>query len=59
MEAQQTEMMQILQQIQHDQHDHAFRNEHNMSGLNDEMADFTVRVEDLQDHVSYVGTPPH
>lgn len=41
------------------QHDYAFRTERNMSGLIDEMAALTVRVEDLQDHASYVGTPPH
>ena len=54
MEAQQTEMMQILRQMQHDQHDYAFRTEQNMSGLIDEMATLTMRVEDLQNY-----TPPH
>lgn len=51
--------MQILRQMQHDQHDYAFRNEHNMSGLIDEMTTLTVCVEDLQDRASYVGMPPH
>lgn len=54
MGAQQTEMMQILRLMQHDQHDYAFRTEHNMSGLIDEMATLTMRVEDLQNY-----TPPH
>lgn len=49
-------MMQILRQMQYDKHDYAFRNEHNMSGLIDEMATLTMRVVDLQDYASYVGT---
>lgn len=35
MEAQQTEMMKILRRMKHDQHDYAFRNEHNTSCLID------------------------
>ena len=54
MKAQQTEMMQILLQIQNDQHDYAFRTEQNMSGLIDEMETLTIRVEDLQTY-----TPTH
>lgn len=52
-------MTQILRHMQHDQHDYAFRTKNNMSGLIDEMESLTVRVEDLQDYASYVGTPPH
>lgn len=45
--------------MQHDHHDYAFMTEQSMSGLIDEMAALTLRVEDLQDYTSYVGTPPH
>lgn len=59
MEAYQTKMIQILRQMQHDQHDYAFRIEQNMSDLIDEMATMTMRVEDLQEYAFYVGPPPH
>lgn len=47
MEAQQTKMLQILHQMQNDQHNFAFRTKHNMSGLIDEMTILIVHVEDL------------
>lgn len=54
MEAQEIEMLQILPQMQHDQHDYAFRTEQNMFVLIDELTTLTVRMEDLQDYA-----PPH
>jgi hypothetical protein len=54
MGAQQTEMMQILRQMQHDQHDYTFRTKQTMSGLIDEMSTLTMHVEDLQNY-----TTPH
>ena len=50
--------MQMMQELQRDQHDNAYQNHRDISNLTDEMGNLSFCVEDLHAHVYNTGEEP-